>query len=211
MAAMTFFLATSKTDKRLTKEELIALTLDLLHTQLVQLPAAICAGQAYNEPRTDDNGDYPPDYDERYEEKYILPNAPDTMVRLMKQRKIPEATYWYYGDNEEEFINALKNVPLEEKDVCICFENLHADLTESDWDGAVIYALRHPFPNTFIDVFDSCALPLVGFDVAHFFTLFSYRNGAFKRLDNNPLFFLLKRYFGPNDVMRQTASLEEEQ
>ncbi|GHO47156.1 hypothetical protein [Ktedonospora formicarum] len=67
-------------------------------------------------------------------------------------------------------------------------------LIDSAWDGGVIYALRHPFLNTFIDVFGSHALLLVDFDVTHFFTLFSYRGGAFNQFDDSPLFLLLQRY-----------------
>jgi hypothetical protein len=84
VAAVTFFLATSFTQKQLSRDDLLSCVRDLLQERLLQLPAAILQGTAANEVRG-----------ERYRaaakartllraSDWIIPNEPIAMLRLAR-------------------------------------------------------------------------------------------------------------------------------
>lgn len=208
MAALTFFIATATSPKRFSREDLETFILKLLHEEHVCLPAVIFVGPARNA-LCDENIDAVNEDAKLFRpSEYVIPNAPETMLGLAEyivQGKWKSAeTLWYFGDNEPAFKEALRRVPFEEKDCCICFPCLNQYLSNCAWFGAAIYVLTQPFSIDFMDVFDTTARPLLDYPTAHFFTLASFRGGAFSDVANNPLKPLLERYFGPELDMRQT-------
>lgn len=208
MAALTFFIATSSSPKRFSTEELESFIQELLHEQYVHLPVAIFVGPARNALRNEDLDAVNEDARLFRPTEYIIPNAPETMLRLVDEfaqgRKEPSETLWYYGDDELAFRDALHHVPFAETDCCICFRRLNHYLSDCGWYGAVIYILTRPFPVDFMDVVDTIADPLLSYPTAYFFTLASFSGGSFPDATNNPLKRLLTSYFGPELDMKQT-------
>jgi hypothetical protein len=131
MAAITFFLATSASRKRLSRQELRSCPGDLLREGHLQLPAVILQGTAASEVRGDaytaasqagtllDPADC------------IIPNEPIAMLRLAQalregfEEERAVATLRYYGRDKTAFFEALEQVALHEQDVCICFPRLN--------------------------------------------------------------------------------------
>jgi len=213
MAALTFFLATSPARKFLTREEIEALLLELLHEQHILLPAAIFVGKARNEPRGDEFDSAAKEGTLPQASQYIIPNAPESMLHLTEiiteEKKISPETLWYYGGDEAAFVEALRRAPLRKRDICFCFPSLSHYLSSScGWDrGAVLYTLTHPFPADFMDILDTTALPLIDYHVSDFFTLSSFCMGRFPDTANNLLKPTLQRFFGPDLEMKQTDDL----
>lgn len=214
MAVVTYFLATSPSKKRLTIDEIESLILELLHEEHLFLPAAILVGSARNEVRGE--AFYKASKEGNYlrADQYIIPNAPGSMVALAtdtieEQKPAPE-TLWYYGDDEAAFIDALRSVPLRERDICFCFPYLSDYLVDScDWDwGAALYALTQPLPIDFIDAFYATPAPLIDYNASDFFALSSSVGGLFPDFRNNPLKPILQRAFGPDLDMEQTIGYE---
>ena len=208
MAALTYFIATSHVAKRLSFEELESFVLDLLREQHLYLPAAIFVGEARNELRGNAYDVTSKTNDIFRASECIIPNAPDAMLHLTKKmaegKVLYADTFWFFGDDERAFGEALRRIPFTEKDCCICFPYLNQNLSDCGWYGAAIYVLRHPFFIDFMDVFDITALPLIHYNVSHFFTLSSLVGGGFPDKVYNPLRPILERYFGPELDMKQT-------
>jgi hypothetical protein len=222
MAAITFFLATSSTQKRRGLDELISFTRDLLDAGHVRLPAAIFTGEASNSNEQHGENDRLAANEGRLSDASyrIIPNDPFSMLRLTQElADAPEAErsargVWYVGQDEPAFLAALHQVRLREHDICVCFPALSPALSpalaqDCGWDeGAAIYLLRRPFPLDFPDVLlPRQTLPLIDYQVADFFTLTSSVSGRFPDTATNPLRPMLQRYFGPDLDMKQTVDL----
>jgi hypothetical protein len=203
MAIVTHFLATSEGNKTLNPKELEAFVKDLLHEQMVKFPAAILVGEARN------IASFQMSYAE-YEthiNTYIVPNAPGAMLGHMEEKqRFPPDLLWYFGNDAQVFFDVLKQLPLQEKDCCICFGGVHEQLAQMYWEGAVIYLLTHPFPMEFCDPIGSNLVTLVDRPLAHYFLLFSSIGGEIG-LEANPLDPILMRYFGPHLLTRETIDL----
>ncbi|MDQ2903643.1 MAG: hypothetical protein ABI456_04450 [Ktedonobacteraceae bacterium] len=211
MAALTFFLATSPSKKTLSLNEMETLLLALLHDRHISLPAAIFVGAARNEARGEEletarkEGTYP------QAGHSIIPNGPGSMLSVVEAltegQEMALETLWYYGDNEAAFVEALRRLPLRERDVCFCFPSLDHELSEATrWadEGAVLYALTRPFPIDFMDTFSADAAPVIDYPVSDYFTLSSFSGGGFPHSADHPLKPLLQQCFGPDLEMKQT-------
>jgi hypothetical protein len=118
--------------------------LDLLHEQLVSLPAAIFVGTAHENP-----DGYYWSTDAAYTS--ILPNSPGSMIELLEEYAGASSveTLWYDGDDEATLREALACLPFGEKDICICFDLVleNGERGRSRYgEGVVLYALARPFP-----------------------------------------------------------------
>lgn len=213
MSLFTFFLATSQAQKRLTRDEIESLILALLHEKHLLFPSAIFVGEARNEVRGEA-------FDTAVKEgtlldaaHVIIPNDPMAMLDLTKDLakggESPIETLWYYGNDEIAFREALRRLPLRERDACFCFPSLsHYLAEECGWyEGAVIYVLARPFPLDFMHVLFTTALPLIDYPVSDCLTFSSRIGGGFPNLESNPLRQILQRYFGPDLEMKETADL----
>lgn len=199
MAIWTHFLAASEADRAFTIEELEAFVRDLLHEQMVKLPAAILTGEARNIASYEMNSH---EY-EKHINTYIVPNDPGAMGRYIEGPDLLSDLLRYFGDDEEAFFAVLKRLPLEEKDCCICFAGVHEQLDQMYWEGAAIYLLTHPFPIEFCEPIGTELVPLVERPLAHYFMLVSSCGGTFEQ-KTNPLEPVLRRHLGPDLLMRET-------
>ena len=192
MAALTFFLATSPSKMMLTRDEIEALLLDLLHKQYLLFPAAIFVGNACNEVRGEEWDIAAKEGTLLQASQYIIPNEPESMLRLGKnciyEKKNSPETLWYYGDDETAFVKALRSIPFRESDICFCFPFLsHALSHDCGWDqGVAFYALTHPFSVDFMDMFDTTALPLMNYPISDFFVASSFCGGGFSNMGKQP-------------------------
>ncbi|GLV59785.1 hypothetical protein KDH_66090 [Dictyobacter sp. S3.2.2.5] len=184
--------------------------LALLKEQHICSPAAIFVGNAQNEARGEA-------YDQAAREgtlvqasQHIIPNAPESMLRLTRDvidgKEQHAETLWYCGDDVAAFLQALRQLPLREKDICVCFPFLSNALAhDCGWDkGAVLYALTQPYVIDFMDVLDTTARPLIDYPVSDFFTLSSFCAGGFSDEEHNALEPLLQRYWSFDLDLKQT-------
>lgn len=199
MAIVSYFLAASNVNKTLTAKEVEDFVTDLLYEQMISFPAAILVGEARN------MASFQANYAEYAEHAnaYIVPNAPETMLDYVEEQNLSSDLLWYRGNNEQAFFETLKQLPLGEKDCCICFSNVHKQLAQMGWEGAAIYLLTHPFPMEFCDPIGTNLVTLVEQPLAHYFIL-SSSIGAGMDQETNPLESILKRYFGPHLLTRET-------
>lgn len=208
MAALTFFIATSPTPKQFSLEELETFIQGLLQERHVLLPAVIYVGRTRNDVRDENIEAVNEYYTTHSPTEYIVPNAPETMHNLTED--IAEGkwglveTLWYFGENEVDFMSALRRVSFGDSNCCICFPYLDRHLLDNGWRGAAIYRLSKPFPIDFMDIFDTTAHPLIDYPTANYFTLHSVVGGKFSHVAHNPLEPLLIRYFGSDLDMKQT-------
>lgn len=199
MAIISHFLAASETNKTLNTKEVEAFVKDLLHEQMVKVPAAILVGEARN------IASFQIGYAEfeAHVNTYIVPNDPGAMLRHLEEQSFPSNLLWYIGDDEQALLDMLKQLPLGEQDCCICFAGVHEQLAQVYWEGAVVYLLTHPFPMEFCDPIGTNLVPLADRPLAHYFIL-SSSTGAKMDQETNPLVPVLKRYFGSHLLTRET-------
>lgn len=200
MSVLTYFLAASDASETLNAKEVEAFVTDLLREQMVRFPAAILVGEARNMTSVHWAGHA--DY-WAYANTYIVPNEPESMLDYVEEKNPSSGLLWYRGSDEQVFFDMLKQLPLGEKDCCICFPGIHEQLTQMGWNGATIYLLTHPFPMEFCDPIGTDLVTLVDRPLAHYFILSSLIGGGMGQ-EENPLEPILKRYFGPHLLTRET-------
>lgn len=200
MSVLTYFLAASDANKTLNAKEVEAFVADLLREQMVRFPAAILVGEARNMASVHWAGHA--DY-WAYANTYIVPNEPGSMLNYVEEQNPSSDLLWYRGSDEQVFFDMLKQLPLGEKDCCICFLGIHEQLTQMGWNGATIYLLTHPFPMEFCHPIWTDSVTLVDRPLAHYFILSSLIGGGMDQ-EANPLEPILKRYFGSHLLTRET-------
>ncbi len=200
MAILSYLIAASPLQKSVDRQKLEAVIGELLHEQLLAFPIAIFVGEARNDV---DSGE-----DDHCWE-YIIPNRPDSMLNVMENLlegnvglSVPPHV-WYYGDDETAFKRIFEIIPFGEQDCCLCFAANQAQL--AGWDGAVIYALTHPFPMEFMDPIHSEYKQLLKQPFAHYLSLYCSR-GLWMEKDENPLKPVLQSYFGSDMILAQSVS-----
>ncbi|HEU5382117.1 MAG TPA: hypothetical protein VFV38_42415 [Ktedonobacteraceae bacterium] len=198
MAVLTHFLAASDGNQMLEAKEVEAFVADLLREQMVQFPVAILVGEARNMVFQAGRAEYVAHLD-----AYIVPNHPEGMLDYVGEQNPSSNLLWYSGSDEQTFFDVLKKLPLGEKDCCLCFSGLHVQLKQMGWNGATIYLLTHPFPMEFCDPIGTDLVTLVDRPLVHYFILSSLM-GAGMDQEANPLEPILKRYFGPHLLTRET-------
>jgi hypothetical protein len=144
MAVFCHLVGASSSGKQLEFAEFKEFLFDLLHEELVALPAAIFVGDACENPEG-----YYWSTDAAYTS--ILPNSPGSMIELLEEYgEISSVeTLWYDGDDEATLKEALARVPFGKKDICVCFDLVLEDGERGSsryGEGVAIYALRRPFP-----------------------------------------------------------------
>jgi hypothetical protein len=202
MAILTYFLAASQDERRLTKKDIEAFVMDLLHEGMVTFPAALLVGEARN--MTSSHWEGAGYYE--HARAYIVPNHPEPMLDYTREKAPSSNLLWYSGSDEQAFLALLNKMPLGEKDGCLCFAGLHPELAKRRWDGATIYPLTQPFPMEFCDPMGIEAYPLVDHPLAQYLLLSSRVGSYMRKNEKNPLETVLTRYFGPDLLIRQTVS-----
>jgi hypothetical protein len=201
MAILSYLVAASSLRKSVDKQKLKAFIWDLFHGRFLTFPSAIFVGEARNDVDPTENS---------YCWEYIIPNGPDGMLDVMEtliesNRAIPVPPHArYYGNDEKAFKRVFDSISFGEQNCCLCFTANQERL--SGWKGAVIYALTHPSPMTFMHPIHSEYRPLIDQPLQHYFSLYSPRGLSIKGDDEEGVLkSVLKSYFGPDLILAQST------